>query len=69
MSDLTFSYPASEPTTEAEYRTVMQLLRTEMDALNQQMESDRKDIEQLKTESDLLKVETRAMLATLGVAV
>ena len=78
MSDFTLSYP--EPKNEAEYQTVMQLLRTEMEGLNQKMAEDRKDIERIEAETDVIraerhlleketeqiKQETRALFAHLG---
>ncbi len=67
MTDLTLADP--DPTTEAEFEAAFKQMLQEMDRLNQQMEQDRKDIERLKCEADLLKIETRAILATLGVAV
>jgi hypothetical protein len=67
MSDVPISF--QEPTDDANYQVAIQQLHTEITRLNQKMEADREDIDRLKSETDLLKVETRAILATLGVAV
>lgn len=55
--------------TDAEEETVLQQISAEMDYLNEQMARDRKEIERLQAETNLLKVETRAILATLGVGI
>ncbi len=66
MTDILTS---SSPRTDAEYETALQQMKGELERLNRLMEQDRKDIDRLKAESDLLKIETRAILATLGVSV
>ena len=55
--------------TNAAEETVLQQISAEMDYLNEQMARDRKEIERLQAETYRLKVETRAILATLGVGV
>ena len=52
----------AEPKTDAEYRAAVKQILADTERLNRQMESDRKEI-------DLLKVETRTLLAALGVPV
>lgn len=57
------------PQSETEYETTLKQISVEIDYLNGLMAQDRKDIERLKAETDLLKIETRAILATMGVGV
>ena len=57
------------PQNEIDDETTLKQIVLEIDHLNGQMAQDRKEIERLKAETDLLKVETRAILATLGVGV
>ena len=66
MNDVT-TFSALQTNTEDE-STLKQIL-IEIERLNGRMEQDREEIERLKAESNLLKVETRAILATLGVGV
>lgn len=55
--------------TNAEDESTYQQMLIEIEQLNGRMDQDRKEIERLKAESNLLKIETRAILATLGVGV
>ena len=66
MNDAT-TISALQTNTEDE-STLKQML-IEIERLNGRMEQDREEIERLKADSNLLKVETRAILATLGVGV
>ena len=67
MSDLSLSI--QEPNKDPGYQEAIQQIHIEITRLNQKMDEDRIVINRLKTETELLKVETRAILADLGVAV